>query len=88
MNELYSEVLYNKLKPALNSKIREFNVKKMYFIDELDIWNYLKNKVWIKKEEVFLCDLVSDIIYADNKNIINYLVDKLKQENSFNSELL
>lgn len=44
------EELYNRIKPALYSKVEELKRNHISYIKEEDIWNYLSSTVWKKKE--------------------------------------
>jgi len=67
------EELYNRLIPALNSKIKLLN-KDGYSIKKEDLWNYF-SKVWILKDNLKLSDMVDDILNTDNNLIIKYLIN-------------
>lgn len=72
------EELYNRVKPALYSKLRELYRLGYKIVSEKDIWNYLVEKTWNNKKNLELCDLVSDILYVDNYSIYDYSLNNLK----------
>lgn len=61
--------LYTRVKPALKSKLKELKREKFDYIKEEDIWNYLVKKIWIDAHGLVLCDVVNDILNAENKKI-------------------
>lgn len=65
--------LYNRVKPALNSKIKELKREKFDYIKEEDIWNYLIKTKWQQADGLVLCDVVDDILHVDNKKLDQYI---------------
>ena len=74
------EKLYNYLLPVLESKIKEFKVLGMVYVSKEDIWDYFKNNIWVNKEDLRLCDLVSDILNTRIKDIDEYIINKKIEE--------
>lgn len=72
------EELYQRVFPALTSKVREFKRIKIDFIKEEDIWNYLIETKWKNGRGLELYNLVDDILNSDNKEIETYVTNKLK----------
>lgn len=79
--EKFSSVadLYNRVLPALKSKRKEFQMNNLGFITEKEIWNYLREKNWSKKANLTLFDIVNDILNMSEKEILEYI--NLKQKN-------
>ena len=71
--------LYDRLKPALNSKVNELRRLDIYYIKVNDIWNYLKDTKWKVSKNLLLCDMVSDIFSLDNKVIDNYVKEEIRK---------
>lgn len=71
--------LYDRVLPALYSKVKEVRNLGFKYITEKDIWNYLVNSTWKTKRNLQLHDLISDILYADNIKINDYVMDKMKR---------
>lgn len=71
--------LYDRVLPALYSKVKEVRNLGFKYITEKDIWNYLVNNTWKTKRNLQLHDLISDILYADNYKLNNYVMDKMKK---------
>ena len=82
--------LYKRLKPALYSKVVELRRMGLEYIKEEDIFNYLSQNLWSKKDNLSISDLTNDILYLDKNLITNYCMDLLKdtdreiKENSSN----
>lgn len=72
--------LYTRVKPALNSKIKELKREKWDYIKEEDIWNYLIKTKWKNASGLVLCDVVDDILHAENKKIDKYVKDLHKKQ--------
>ena len=66
--------LYNRVLPALYSKVRELNGLGFKHITEKDIWSYLVNNDWSTKHDLQLNDLISDILYCDNNKLNDYVI--------------
>lgn len=71
--------LYKRVKPALNSKIKELKREKFDYIKEEDIWNFLIQNKWSKDKGLVLCDVVDDILHVDIKKLDKYVKDKIKK---------
>ena len=71
------EELYNRLKPALNTKQREMIRNGYNYIKIEDIWNYLKEIKWKKANNLALYEMVSDVLNIDDIVIDGYLKQKL-----------
>ena len=74
-----SKELYDRVLPALYSKVKEVRNLGFKYITEKDIWNYLVNNTWKTKRNLQLHDLISDILYADNYKLNDYVMDKMKK---------
>ena len=57
--------LYKRLKPALYSKVVELRRMGLEYIKEEDIFNYLSQNFWSKKDNLSISDLTNDILYLD-----------------------
>lgn len=79
MNENFNSLdeLKERLKPALVTKRREMNRSGYAFIDEEDIWNYLKENKWIISNDLSLYQMVTDILNAENARISDFLQRRL-----------
>lgn len=72
------EELYKRVRPALTSKKREFRRNKINYVKEEDIWNYLIESKWKNGKGLELFNIVDDILNTDNKEIEDYVVNKMK----------
>lgn len=75
------EELFNRLKPALNTKKEEMRRSGFTYIKEEDVWNYLKEIKWKTAIDLNLYQMVSDVLNTDNILIDNYLKEKLNLVN-------
>ena len=73
------EELYNRVLPALYSKIKEVRKLGMRNITEKDIWNYLVENEWKKRVNLELFDLINDILYVDNYKLHDYVNEKMRK---------
>ena len=71
------EDLYNRLKPALRSKIKELRNLNKKYINEIDIFEYLTDAKWEKSNNLTLDQMVDDILYVDNDKLDMYVQKKL-----------
>ena len=71
--------LYDRVLPALYSKVKELRNLGFKYITEKDVWNYLVNSTWKTKRNLQLHDLISDILYADNYKVNDYVMEKMKR---------
>ena len=74
------EELYRRIKPALITKKEEMNRGLYPYIEEEDIWNYLKEVKWKKTLDLSLSEMVNDILNCDDILIDNYLKTKLNMK--------
>lgn len=66
------EELYNLLLPALTNKKEDLKKRYLLDIEEIEIWNYLKDKKWQHAYNLFLYQMVNDIMNVDSILIIDY----------------
>ncbi|HBA37854.1 MAG TPA: hypothetical protein DCY94_03945 [Firmicutes bacterium] len=72
--------LYNRVKPALKSKIKDLKRIGVHYVQEADVWNYLKNNVWCKKTNLALNDIVNDIMTVSNAELESYVQEILSKQ--------
>lgn len=68
--------LYNRVLPALRTKVKELKNNRISFIREKDVWNCLKNTKWKEENDLTLYDIVNDILFIEETKIIEYLNTK------------
>lgn len=79
MNDLKFESLkelYDRVLPALRSKVKELKRQNVSYIKEEDIWNILKTNKWMNHQTLTLAEMVDDILNTD----INILIQKKNLE--------
>ena len=69
--------LYNRLIPAMETKVRELKMNGVNYITIDDIWNYLKKYKWSKSKDLTLSECVDDIINTSNNKYKKYMKDKM-----------
>jgi len=74
------EELYNRVKPALKSKINDLKRVGVNYVQEADVWNYLKNNLWCKKANLTLGEMVNDIMTVSNIELETYVQSILAKE--------
>ena len=70
--------LYNRIKPALETKANEMRRSGYAYIKDEDIWNYLKEIKWKKASDLSLHEMINDILNTDNVLIDSYVKNKMK----------
>ena len=71
--------LYERVTPALYSKVKELRNHGFKYVTEIDIWNYLIQKSWKDRVNLELHELISDIIHCDNIELNEYAMNKLNE---------
>ena len=71
--------LYDRVLPALYSKVKELRRMHLVYPTEKDIWNYLVEHSWKNKKGLELHELISDIINVDNYLVNDYVMKKLNK---------
>ncbi len=72
--------LYDRVKPALYSKLKEVRRLGFNMISEVDIWNYLVETNWTKRDNLELYEIISEILNANNYDINEYVMNKLNSK--------
>lgn len=75
-----AEELFERLKPALKSKVYELKKQGYRYLEIEDVWNYLKEIKWKGSINLSLNQMVSDIFSSDNALIDEYFKDKLNEK--------
>ena len=65
--------LYNRIYPALSSKVAEFCRKGTTYVREKDIYDWLKKTNWINRENLNLSDIVSDIMHVKEDDVKKFV---------------
>ena len=72
--------LYERVKPALKTKVTELKRNDMDYIKEEDVWNYLKETKWKKAQDLLLYQMVDDILNLDNSLIDEYVKEIIRKK--------
>lgn len=72
--------LYERLLPALNTKVMELKRNDLDYIKKEDIWNYLKDTKWISSNNLLLYQMVDDILNLDNYEIDEYVKNEIRKK--------
>ena len=70
--------LKERVKPALNTKLKELKSKNYNYITIDDIWNFLVNN-WKNSKNLTLYDIVNDILNLNNDDIEEYSIKRSEQ---------
>ena len=73
------EELYNMVKPALRCKKHELMLSNI-LIKEEDIWDYCKDNIFSRINDLNLYQVVDIILNTDNKKYNDYMISKLIKE--------
>ena len=69
--------LYNRLEPALSSKVSDLKRNDYSDVSKKDVWNYLAITKWKEAENLLLHQMVSDILNTANEEIYQYKVNNI-----------
>ena len=82
------EELYNRLKPALRTKVIEMHRNGYDYIEESDVWNYLKDNYWKNRSDLTLGEMVNDILSTPNFKLEEYVTRESRNNKSSSDNLL
>lgn len=71
--------LYDRVLPALRSKVKELEKENLKYIKEEDVWEALKQTKWNKGKPLTLYDMVDDILNTDNAFFKDFVYKKLEK---------
>lgn len=72
--------LYERVLPALRSKVKELKNNRFSFVTEKDVWDCLRKNKWNGESDLTLYDIVNDILFLEEKEILNYMNLKNQME--------
>ena len=72
--------LYERLKPALDTKVEELKRKDLDYIKRENIWNYLKEIKWKNADNLLLYEMVDDILKLDDNEIDEYVKQLIRKK--------
>ena len=73
------EELYNKLLPALETRVSELKLNGISYIKKDDIWNYLKKNKWSINMNLTLSKCVDDILNTNEEEFKLYVKNKMRR---------
>ena len=79
LNELYKRLL-----PAMKTKVSELKLIGINYINEEDIWNYLRINKWNKSKDLTISECVDDILNTSELEYKKYI--KIKMSNILGGE--
>ena len=65
--------LYQRLEPAMTTKIAELKRNDVNHISKDHIWKYLEETEWKTANDLALHQMVDDILNVDNEKLIEYV---------------
>ena len=71
------EELYNKLIPAMDTKVNELKLNGISYITIKDIWDYNKKNNWTKCKDLTLSQCVDDILNTSEDRYKKYAREKM-----------
>lgn len=72
------EELYNRLVPAMETKVNELKRNGIKYINIEDIWNYLRINKWSKSKDLTLSKCVDDILNTSDLEYKKYIKNKMR----------
>ncbi len=67
------EQLYNRIRPALNTKRVELVKLGLKEVTNENIWSYLKEVVWSSSVDLTLSDIVNDILHLEKSELLKFI---------------
>ena len=71
--------LYNRIKPALTTRMNELKLSGINYIKEEDIWNFLKENKWANGVNLTISQMVSDIFECNVDSLELYMKKKMSR---------
>lgn len=69
--------LYERLVPAMETKVNELKLNGISYITIEDIWDYLRTYKWVKAKDLTLNKCVDDILNTNEIEYQKYKKDKM-----------
>lgn len=79
---IFSDIkqLYERVEPALKSKLSELNRLGFDYLTKEDIWNYLQESKWKHSNDLMLGDMINDILSTNVDEINQYFINISKNQ--------
>lgn len=71
--------LYEKVRPALITKVNDLKRLNINYIRPADVWNCLKENKWKKSSNLSLSELINDILELDYSTLELYVKNEIKK---------
>ena len=71
------EELYNRLIPAMETRVSELRLNRINYIKVDDIWDYLRKYKWSKSANLTLSECVDDILNTSDEEYKKYMKNKM-----------
>ena len=81
------EDLYQRLLPALKSKKKLLSIEGFKSVKKSDIWDYLRYNKWSNQTGLELCDMVDDILNADNSALADFAHNRVLKRDGMGLDL-
>lgn len=65
--------LYERVLPALKSKVKELKRNHLSFVTEKDVWDCLRKNKWNGETDLTLYDIVNDILFIEEKDLLDFM---------------
>ena len=71
MNDEFQSIdeLYQRVLPALHTKVHKLSMNGISYVSEIDIWNLVMEK-WKRGRGLTLFDIVHDILHVDVESLL------------------
>jgi len=80
------EELYKRITPALRSKKKLLIANGFKYVNEGDIWDYMRSQKWNISNGLELCEMVDDILNTDNQLLVTYYHNKYMPKPTLSEE--
>ncbi len=81
------EELYQKILPALTTKVNELKRNNVKYINEVDIWRFLRKNYWQNSRELTLGEMVEDILSTPNHILEEYIAQIMQNQKNNDNNL-
>jgi hypothetical protein len=83
MNSIISDEQKTIIQPVIESKLEEFHLIGYEDVTEAELWGYLNQKKWKKRQEFSLHQVVSDVLTVKITDVMSYVTIESYKSNMF-----
>lgn len=83
MNSIISDEQKAIIQPVIESKLEEFHLIGYEDVTEVELWAYLNQKKWKKRQEFSLHQVVSDVLTVKITDVMSYVTIESYKSNMF-----